>query len=110
MAHGEKMNTETWEQRRDRLAEERRKDTEKVSHPLHGSIAAQNYRLGYDQGRADLLECAKSLEHIAELILKEWEEPTDGVLKGELITRLSQYSHDAREILKAWRKETEGEG
>ena len=45
---------------------------------------------------ASLFSAAPELLSIAELILKEWERPTEGVLPGELIARLSQYAEEAR--------------
>lgn len=45
---------------------------------------------------ANLCVAAPDLLELAELILKEWSAPTEGVLRGELIARLSQYSHKAR--------------
>lgn len=44
---------------------------------------------------ANLIAAAPELLEIAELILKEWEKPTEGILPGELIARLSQYSDRA---------------
>lgn len=49
---------------------------------------------------ARLMAAAPDLLEIAELILEEWDKPTDGVSKGELIDRLSQYSNRARFVVK----------
>lgn len=49
---------------------------------------------------ANLISAAPNLLKIAELILLEWEKPTEGVLPGELIARLSQYSIEARAAIK----------
>lgn len=46
------------------------------------------------------MAAAPDLLEIAELILEEWDKPTDGVSKGELIDRLSQYSNRARFVVK----------
>lgn len=43
-----------------------------------------------------LIDAAPDLLKIAKLVLNEWEAPTEGVLKGELIARLSQYAAEAR--------------
>jgi hypothetical protein len=45
---------------------------------------------------AYLIAAAPELLAVAKLILKEWEAPTDGVRRGELIARLSQYAAEAR--------------
>jgi hypothetical protein len=45
-------------------------------------------------------ENVETLLPICELILKEWERPTEGVLPGELIARLSQYAQEAREAIR----------
>jgi hypothetical protein len=55
---------------------------------------------------ARLIAAAPELLELAQLIIKEWEKPTDGIQKGELIARLSQYSIEARALI---RKAT-GEG
>ncbi len=52
--------------------------------------------LGRAECDAALISAAPELLQIAKLILKEWEAPTDGVHKGELIARLSQYADLAR--------------
>lgn len=44
-------------------------------------------------------ERVNSLERIVRLILKEWDAPTEGILRGELIARLSQYAQEARKAL-----------
>ncbi len=49
-----------------------------------------------DRANANLISAAPDLLAVAELILKEWEAPTEGVLPGTLIARLSQYSDVAR--------------
>lgn len=36
---------------------------------------------------------------IAKLILKEWEAPTEGELRGTLVARLSQYAAEARQAI-----------
>lgn len=41
-----------------------------------------------------------SLLGVAKSILKEWESPTEGIQKGELIGRLSQYASEARAAIK----------
>lgn len=43
-----------------------------------------------------LIAAAPDLLKIAELILEEWDKPTEDVACGELIARLSQYSDLAR--------------
>lgn len=48
---------------------------------------------------AHLISAAPDLLLIAELILKEWEKPTEGVQIGELIARLSNYSLEARNAI-----------
>lgn len=48
---------------------------------------------------ASLIAAAPELLTLARLILKEWEAPTEGIQKGELIARLSQYSTEAREVI-----------
>ncbi|MFI5342855.1 MAG: hypothetical protein ACHQUC_01405 [Chlamydiales bacterium] len=53
-----------------------------------------------DVANAALIATAPELLEIVELILLEWEKPTEGVLPGELIARLSQHSHEAREVIK----------
>lgn len=45
---------------------------------------------------ARLIAAVPELLEVAQLILAEWEKPTAGVLPGELIARLSQYSDIAR--------------
>jgi hypothetical protein len=45
-------------------------------------------------------EKVETLLPICELILKEWVSPTEGVLPGALIARLSQYSVEAREAIR----------
>ena len=42
---------------------------------------------------------------IAKLTLMEWEAPTDGIERGELIARLSQYSDLARKAIKNYEGE-----
>lgn len=49
---------------------------------------------------ARLISAAPELLEIAKNILKEWESPTDGVARGELIGRLSQYAIEARKVIK----------
>ncbi len=49
---------------------------------------------------AALIAAAPDLLKIARLCLAEWEKPTEGVLIGELIARLSNYSDLAREAIK----------
>lgn len=51
------------------------------------------------EAMARFISAAPDLLRVAELILKEWERPTEGVLPGELIARLSQYSNVAREAI-----------
>lgn len=48
----------------------------------------------------NLITAAPDLLKIAELILEEWEKPTEGVLRGELVARLTQYSDLARQAIK----------
>lgn len=43
-----------------------------------------------------VLAASQDLLKVCQLILAEWEKPTEGVLPGELIARLSQYSKEAR--------------
>jgi hypothetical protein len=45
---------------------------------------------------AHLMAAAPDLLEVAKLIIKEWEAPTEGVLPGTLIARLSQYAQEAR--------------
>lgn len=59
-----------------------------------------------DNANATLISAAPELLRVAELILAEWEKPTEGVLPGELIARLSQYSIEAREAVKKARGES----
>lgn len=49
---------------------------------------------------ANLISAAPELLQVAKLILEEWEKPTEGVQRGELIARLSQYVDIAREAVK----------
>jgi hypothetical protein len=51
------------------------------------------------KANADLISAAPELLDLARLILKEWEAPTEGVQRGELIARLSQYAKEAREAI-----------
>jgi hypothetical protein len=48
------------------------------------------------RGNAQLIAAAPELLEVAKLILKEWESPVEGVQRGELIGKLSQYAHAAR--------------
>ncbi len=41
-------------------------------------------------------EAVPDLIAITKLILKEWEAPVEGIQRGELIARLSQYANEAR--------------
>lgn len=52
------------------------------------------------EANACLIAAAPELLEIAKLILKEWNAPTDGVARGELIGRLSQYAIEARKVIK----------
>lgn len=47
-----------------------------------------------------LFAASPILLDIVQLIIKEWEAPTDGVARGELIARLSQYAPEARAAIK----------
>ena len=58
------------------------------------------FNAGYDVAMSKRGANVDALVGVALLILKEWERPTEGVLPGELIARLSQYSVEAREALK----------
>ncbi len=51
-----------------------------------------------EEGHANarLISAAPELLAIAKLIIKEWAAPTEGVLPGELIARLSQYAAEAK--------------
>lgn len=49
-----------------------------------------------DLANARLIAAAPDLLDVVQLIIKEWEKPTEGVQVGELIARLSQYSVEAR--------------
>lgn len=55
---------------------------------------------------ANLIAAAPELLAVVELIIKEWEAPTEGVAVGTLIGRLSQYSIDARAALAKARGES----
>lgn len=48
------------------------------------------------RANARLIAAAPDLLDVVQLIIKEWEKPTEGVQVGELIARLSQYSVEAR--------------
>ena len=48
---------------------------------------------------AALIAAAPDLLALARICLAEWDKDCTGVLKGELIARLSQYSHVAREVI-----------
>jgi hypothetical protein len=72
--------------------------------PLFGIVrgynSATNEAPAYrTQADARLISAAPELYAVAELILAEWEKPTEGVERGELIARLSQYSTEARAAL-----------
>jgi len=49
---------------------------------------------------ADLISAAPELLEIAKLCVAEWEKPVDGIQKGELIARLSNYADRARAVIK----------
>ncbi len=61
-------------------------------------VESKYFTIAYDVSNDDahLIAAAPELLDLARLILKEWEAPTDGVQKGELIARLSQYAQEAR--------------
>ncbi len=67
-----------------------------LCHPFNGSTKD----LEEAQKNSLLISAAPDLLEIAKLILKEWDAPTDGVQKGELIARLSQYAVEARAAIK----------
>lgn len=48
---------------------------------------------------AGLIAAAPELLEVTKLIVKEWEAPTEGVQRGELIARLSQYAKEARDAI-----------
>lgn len=48
---------------------------------------------------ARLISAAPDLAALARIILTEWEAPTEGVQRGALIARLSQYAQEARDAL-----------
>ena len=52
--------------------------------------------LDESEANAHLIAAAPDLLDVVQLIIKEWEKPTEGVQVGELIARLSQYSVEAR--------------
>lgn len=63
---------------------------------LHASANGPKERLA----NARLIAAAPELLELARHCLSEWEKPTDGVQKGELIARLSNYSDFARALIK----------
>lgn len=52
-----------------------------------------------DEVHDSLAAAAPDLLALAHLIIKEWEAPTEGVQRGELIGRLSQYAKEARDAI-----------
>lgn len=63
----------------------------------HGFVTSFPKRDGIET--ANLIAAAPELLDLAKLILKEWDAPTEGVQRGELISRLSQYASEARKII-----------
>ena len=57
-------------------------------------------RLEQCQKNARLISAAPELLALAKLILKEWEQPTEGVERGTLVARLCQYADEARAAVK----------
>ena len=52
-----------------------------------------------DSANSRLIAAAPELLELARLILAEWEKPTEGIARGELVARLSQYSIEARAVI-----------
>lgn len=52
------------------------------------------------EGNGRLLAAAPDLLSVCKLILEEWEKPTEGTQRGELIARLCQYAPEARAAIK----------
>ena len=63
-------------------------------------IATMGIQSAEDRANGRLIAASPDLLHIAILIVEEWEKPTEGVQRGELIARLPQYAPEARAALK----------
>jgi len=65
------------------------------SHAVVRPGCGEASELGSDLANAHLISAAPELLEVAKLIIEEWDKDTDGVQRGELIARLSQYARKA---------------